>query len=102
MGSLLATACGNDYGRGVDVTIINGLAETVTVTYEEPGHEMPVATLDAGRGIVFSRVFSDRGPACHGPFIARSSDGTEVDIADELCPGVTWTIDAKPPSHRGG
>ena len=98
---LLVAACGNDYDRGLSLLIHNGLPQTVVVTYEEPGHEMSVATIEAGRGTEFSRVFDERGPWCHGPFVARSAEGNVVSRAEELCPGVVWTITA-PPSEAPG
>ena len=100
-GVLLTAACGNDYDRGLSVLIHNGLSQTVVVTYEEPDHEMSVATIEAGAGTEFSRVFEERGPSCHGPFVARAEHGEEMSRAEELCPGVVWTIGARPSGTPG-
>lgn len=89
---MVAVAACSDPDRGLSVTIANAFDEVVVVTYEEPGHEMEVATIDPAEGTTFSRVFSELGPDCHGPFVARTADGQEVARAGELCPGVVWTI----------
>jgi hypothetical protein len=78
--------------------IHNGFDEVLIVTYEKPGHEMDVATIDPTEGTVFARVFSERGPSCHRPFVARTVDGQEIAHAKELCPGVVWTVVAPRPS----
>jgi hypothetical protein len=91
---LTLAACSTDEGRGVNVNILNGFDEVVVVTYEEPGHEMDVATIDPAGATEFSRVFSELGPSCHGPFVARTVGGQEIARAGELCPGVVWTITA--------
>jgi hypothetical protein len=88
---VVVAAC-SDPDRGLSVTIANAFDEVVVVTYEEPGHEMAVATIDPAEGTTFSRVFSEFGPDCHGPFVARTAGGQEVARAMELCPGVVWTI----------
>ena len=95
---LSLAACSLDGDRGLNVNIFNGFDEVVVVTYEEPGHEMDVATIDPTEGTVFARVFSERGPSCHGPFVARTLGGQEVARAAELCPGVVWTVRAPGPS----
>jgi hypothetical protein len=92
---LTLAACGNDQDRGLNVNIANGFDEVVVVTYEEPGNEMDVATLDPAEGTTLSKVFSELGPECHGPFVARTAGGQEVARANELCPGVAWTIVAQ-------
>jgi hypothetical protein len=82
----------NDQDRPLFIEFSNGLDETIVVRYEEPGHEMDVATLDPTDTTTFTAVFSQRGSSCHGPFVVRTIDGDEVARAEKVCPGVVWRI----------
>jgi hypothetical protein len=83
----------------VNATIANGLGVPVAVRYEEAGHEADIGTLKPGEAVVVSEVFTDRGPSCHGPFVARATDGREVARALQVCPGGRWTVLDAAPSH---
>jgi hypothetical protein len=94
----VALGC-TDADRGISAEVRNQTSVPISVRYQEPGHELDIGTLQPSQGTVIRSVFADRGSACHGPFVARTADGAEIARADELCPGVVWTIRLPGPSH---
>ena len=88
----LLTGCTMDGDRGLHLFIWNSTDEAVLVRYEEPGHEMDLGRIEPGRQLDVQSVFAERGPSCHGPFVARSPSGEEVARLDRACPTSDWRI----------
>ena len=91
LASLLA-GCSMDADRGLHLFILNSTDEVVLVRYEEPGHEMDLGRIEPGRVLDVQSVFAERGPSCHGPFVARSVSGAEIARAEQACPTSDWRI----------
>jgi len=88
----LVAGCSNDGDRGLHLFVSNMTDEAVLVTYEEPGHEMDLGRIEPGSALDVQSVFAERGPSCHGPFVARSLVGEEVARLEQACPTSDWRI----------
>jgi hypothetical protein len=88
----LVAGCSNDGDRGLHLFISNMTDKAVLVTYEEPGHQMDLGRMEPGGFLDVQSVFEQRGPSCHGPFVARSPSGEEVARLDKACPTSDWRI----------
>ena len=92
---LLAACVSSDQTVGLWLRVTNATDQTLTLTYEEPGHQMNLGTVEPGRLLLIESVFEQLGPSCHGAFLARSANGEEIGRLEQACPNMDWSI--KPP-----
>ena len=96
--ALCLSSCQTDTTQKQSIRIINKTDQPIVLVYDEPGHHMELGTLDPDRISVVESVFTELGPGCHGPFVARRSDGTEVARLDRACSGTDWSVQTAAPS----